>query len=130
MPFKEEIMKKLLKFVVIPVLATVLSLTAAGVAQAGPADVKFGYHFRDAFLGCAGVLPTDPPITLTPPIATCRPEAEAETFTMTFPGEGGSIAIQGGGELKVSKRGNPLDVDGGGLFARFDENGRLLQRSA
>ncbi len=124
-------MKKLLRFVVIPVLATVLSLTAAGVAKADDDDITFAYHFGDAFLGCAGFLPTDPPVPPDPDdptIATCRPEAKAETFTMTFPGEGGSIAIQGGGELKVSKRGNPLDVDGGGLFARFDENGRLLKR--
>lgn len=123
MPFKEEIMKKLLKFVVIPVLATVLSLTAAGVAQAGRGDVTFGYHFGDAFLGCAGVLPRIPVTGM----ATCRPEAKAEDFAGAFPG-GGSIVIQGGGELVVSKRGKPLEVDGGGLFARFDENGRLLKR--
>jgi hypothetical protein len=36
---------------------------------------------------------------------------------------GGSIAIQGGGELKVSKKGKPQHVKGGGLFAQFDENG-------
>ncbi len=129
MPFKEEIMKQLLKFFVIPVLATALSLATAGVAQAGRGDVKFGYHLGDDFLGCVGVLPTDPPVPPDPDdptIATCRPEAVADDIAEAFPGEGGSIAIQGTGELVVSKSGRPEDVNGGGLFAQFDEIGVLI----
>ena len=35
-------MKKLLKFFVIPVVVIMLSLTATGVANAGPGDMKYG----------------------------------------------------------------------------------------
>ena len=119
-------MKKLLRFVVIPALATVLSLTAAGVAKADGGDITFAYHLGDDFLGCAGVLPTDPRIDVIPGVPTCRPEAVAEDFAGAFPGEGGSIAIQGHGELEVDKKGRPEDVDGGGLFAQFDESGVLI----
>ena len=125
-------MKKLLRFVVIPVLATVLSLTAAGVAKADDDDITFAYHFGDDFFAaCVGVLPTDPPIPpdlMDPLMPTCRPEAVAETFTTTFPEEGGSIAIQGGGELEVGEDGEPEDVDGGGLFAQFDKDGVEISR--
>ncbi len=109
-----------------------LSLATAGVTKAASGDMKFGYHLGDAFLGCAGVLPTDSPIDVIPPtptmpgIPTCRPEAVAEDFVGAFSGEGGSIAIQGGGELKVSKKGKPQHVNGGGLFAQFDESGALI----
>jgi hypothetical protein len=118
-------MKKLLKLFVIPAVATMLSLTAAGIAKAGPGDMKYEYHLGDAFLGCAGVLPTDPPI----PVGagpTCRPEAVAEDFAGAFHGEGGSIAIQGSGEIKVSKKGKGKKVNGGGLFAQFDQWGNVF----
>ena len=110
--------------VTIAVLA--LSLATAGVAEAGSKDMKFGYHFGDAFLGCAGVLPTDPPIGVIPGDPTCRPEAVAEDFEGAFPGEGGSIAIQGEGEFTVSEKGKLKKAKGGGLFAQFDESGVLL----
>jgi len=119
-------MKKLLRLCVIPVLATVLSLTAASVAKAGPGDMKYGYHLGDAFLGCAGVLPTDSPIAAIPGTPTCRPEAVAEDSVGAFPGEGGSIAIQGSGEIKVSKKGKAQHVNGGGLFAQYDHWGNPM----
>ena len=117
------IMKKLQRFIVIPALATVLSLTAAGVVKADGGDITYEYHLGDTFLGCDGVLPTDPPIPVEMGTPTCRPEAVAENLKGFFPGTGGSIAIQGGGELVVDKRVRPEDVDGGGLFAQFDEFG-------
>ena len=116
-------MKKLLRLFVIPVMAAMLGLAAAEVANAGPGDMKYGYHLGDAFLGCGGVLPTDSPIPATPGTPTCRPEAVAENSVGAFPLEGGSIAIQGSGELKVSKKGKPQHVNGGGLFAQFDLSG-------
>ena len=121
-------MKKLLRFVVIPVLATALSLTAAGVAKARGGDTKFAYHLGDAFLGCEDVRPWDTPISPTPGVPTCRPDAVAENSVGAFLGEGGSIAIQGGGELKVSKSGKPKHVNGGGLFAQFNEAGTEISR--
>ena len=119
-------MKKLLKFFVIPVVATMLSLTATGVAKAGKGDMKYVYHLGDAFLDCGDVKPTDDPIPATPGTPTCRPEAVAEDSVGAFPSEGGSIAIQGGGELKVSKKGKPQHVKGGGLFAQFDQWGNVF----
>jgi len=119
-------MKRLLKFFVIPVVVIMLSLTATGVANAGRGDMKYGYHLGDAFLGCGGVLPTDDPIAATPGTPTCRPEAVAEDSVGAFPLEGGSIAIQGTGELKVSKKGKPQHVNGGGLFAQFDLWGNVF----
>jgi hypothetical protein len=114
-------MKKLLRIFVIPVITAMLGFTAAEVANAGSGDMKYGYHLGDAFLGCGeGTLPTDDPIPATPGTPTCRPEAVAEDSVGAFPGEGGSIAIQGEGELKVSKKGKPQHVNGGGLFAQFD----------
>ncbi len=121
-------MKTLLRLIVIPVVATMLSLTATGVAKAGKGDMKYGYHLGDAFLGCGDVKPTDDPILATPGIPTCRPEAVAGDSVGAFPGEGGSIAIQGGGELKVSKKGKPQHVKGGGLFAQFDQGGNEFSR--
>ena len=116
-------MKKLLRLFVIPVMAAMLGLAAAEVANAGPGDMKYGYHLGDAFLGCGeGTLPTDDPIPATPGTPTCRPEAVAEDSVGAFPGYGGSIAIQGSGEIKVSKKGKPQHVNGGGLFAQFDES--------
>ncbi len=123
----KTIMKKLQRFIVIPALVTVLSLTAAGVVKADGGDITYEYHLGDALLGCEGVLPTDDPIPIPEPVEpTCRPEAVAEDFAGAFPEEGGSIAIQGGGELVVDKRGRPEDVDGGGLFAQFDEWGNVF----
>ncbi len=125
-------MKQLLRFFVIPVLATALSLATAGVTKADSGDITFEYHLGDDFLGCEGILPTDPPIPIPrtkrkmPPAPTCRPEAVAEDFAGAFPQTGGSIAIQGTGELVVSKSGRPEDVNGGGLFAQFDEGGVLI----
>ena len=119
-------MKKLLRIFVIPVVAAMLGLTAVGVANAGSGDMKYGYHLGDAFLDCGGVLPTDPPILATPGTPTCRPEAVAENSVGAFPLEGGSIAIQGSGELKVSKKGKPQHVNGGGLFAQFDQWGNVF----
>jgi hypothetical protein len=117
-------MKKLLRLFVIPVMAAMLGLAAAEVANAGPGDMKYGYHLGDAFLGCGeGTLPTDDPIPATPGTPTCRPEAVAEDSVGAFPGEGGSIAIQGSGEIKVSKKGKGKKVNGGGLFAQFDQWG-------
>jgi hypothetical protein len=105
-----------------------LSLATAGVAEAGSKDTKWAYHLGDAFLGCEGVLPTDDPIDLDPNSATCRPEAVAEDFAGAFPGAGGSIAIQGEGELTVSNKGKLKKVKGDGLFAQFDENGNEISR--
>ena len=119
-------MKKLLKLLVFPVLATVLGLTAAGVVNAKSGDMKYGYHLGDAFLGCGDVKPTDPPIDAEPGNPTCRPEAVAEDSVGAFPGAGGSIAIQGSGEIKVSKKGKPQHVNGGGLFAQFDHWGNVF----
>ena len=116
-------MNKLLKFFVIPVVVIMLSLTATGAANAGPGDMKYGYHLGDAFLGCGDVKPTDDPILATPGTPTCRPEAVAEDSVGAFPGEGGSIAIQGEGEIKVSKKGKRQHVNGGGLYAQFDQWG-------
>jgi hypothetical protein len=118
-------MKKLLKFFVIPVVATMLSLTATGVAKAGKGDMKYGYHLGDAFLGCVDEsdLPTAPPIDVIAGTPTCRPEAVAGDTAGAFPLKGGSIAIQGSGEIKVSKKGKPKHVNGGGLFAQFDLSG-------
>jgi hypothetical protein len=115
-------MKKLLKLFVFPVLATVLGLTAAGVANAKSGDMKYSYHLGDAFLGCGEVKPTDDPI----PVGagpTCRPEAVAGDTAGAFDWGGGSIAIQGSGEIKVSKKGKGKHVNGGGLFAQFDHWG-------
>ncbi len=113
-------MKKLLRFVVVPVLATALSLTAAGAAKADDDDddIKYAYHLGDAFFGCVDLPIVPIPVGSMP---TCRPEAVAED-TSSF-GEGGSIAIQGTGELEVSKKGKPKRVNGGGLFHQFDESG-------
>ena len=120
-------MKKLLRIFVIPVITAMLGFTAAEVANAGSGDMKYGYHLGDAFLGCGeGTLPTDDPIPATPGTPTCRPEAVAEDSVGAFPGEGGSIAIQGEGELKVSKKGKPQHVNGGGLFAQFDLSGNVF----
>ncbi len=118
-------MRKLLKIFVIAVIATMLGLTTAEVANAGRGDITYVYHLGDAFLGCAGVLPTDPPISVGAD-PTCRPEAVAEDFAGAFPGEGGSIAIQGSGEIKVSKKGKGKKVNGGGLFAQFDQWGNVF----
>ena len=119
-------MKKLLRIFVIPVITAMLGFTAAEVANAGSGDMKYGYHLGDAFLGCGDVLPTDAPIPATPGNPTCRPEAVAEDSVGAFPLEGGSIAIQGTGELKVSKKGKPQHVNGGGLFAQFDLWGNVF----
>jgi hypothetical protein len=121
-------MNKLLNIFVIPVVVTMMSLTATGTAKAGPGDIKYGYHLGDAFLGCGDVKPTDDPIPATPGTPTCRPEAVAEDSVGAFPGYGGSIAIQGSGEIKVSKKGKPKHVDGGGLFAQFDESRNEFSR--
>jgi hypothetical protein len=87
--------------------------------------MKYGYHLGDAFLGCIAEsdLPTAPPIDVIAGTATCRPEAVAEDFAGAFPLEGGSIAIIGSGEIKVSKKGKGKHVNGGGLFAQFDQWG-------
>lgn len=122
----KTIMKKLRRFTVIPALATVLILSAAGVVEADGGDIRFEYHLGDAFFGCAELLPTDPPIPAVPGSPSCRPEAVAEDLNGNFPGQGGSIAIQGHGELEVDKRGRPEDVNGGGLFAQFDEFGNPI----
>jgi hypothetical protein len=119
-------MKRLLKIVVIPVVVIMLSLTATGVAKAGKGDMKYGYHLGDAFLGCGDVKPTDDPILATPGTPTCRPEAVAEDSPGAILGAGGSIAIQGSGEIKVSKKGKPKHVNGGGLFAQFDHSGNVF----
>jgi hypothetical protein len=116
-------MNKLLKVFIIPVVVIMLSLTATGVAKAGPGDMKYGYHLGDAFLDCGDVKPTDSPIPATPGTPTCRPEAVAENSVGAFSLEGGSIAIQGSGELTVSKKGKPKHVNGGGLYAQFDLSG-------
>jgi len=118
-------MKKLLTFFIIPVIATALGLTVAGTANAGKDDMKYAYHFGDAFFGCS-VLPTDSPEVVIPGVPTCRPEAVAEDSVGAFPGEGGSIAIQGSGELQVDKKGKPKKVDGDGLYAQFDHWGNLV----
>ncbi len=108
------------------IVVLALSLAAAGVTRAAHGDMKYEYHLGSAFNGCEGVLPTDPPIPVIPGTPTCRPEAFAEDFAGAFPGEGGSIAIQGQGELKISKKGKPQHVNGGGLFAQYDETGNLI----
>jgi hypothetical protein len=115
-------MKKLLRIFVIPVITVMLGLTAAEVANAKSGDIKYGYHLGDAFLGCDGHLPTDSPV----PVGagpTCRPEAVAGDTAGAFDGFGGSIAIQGSGELKIDKKGKPKHVSGGGLFAQFFDSG-------
>jgi hypothetical protein len=101
-----------------------LSLTATGVAKAGKGDMKYGYHLGDAFLGCVteSDLPTASPIDVIPGTPTCRPEAVAQDFAKV-PMEGGSIAITGSGEIKVSKKGKHQHVKGGGLYAQFDHSG-------
>jgi hypothetical protein len=119
-------MKKLLKLFVVPAVAAMLSLTAAGVANAKSGDLKYGYHLGDAFLGCGDVKPTDDPIDAEPGNPTCRPEAVAGDTVGAFDGYGGSIAIQGSGEIKVSKKGKPKHVNGGGLFAQFDHWGNVF----
>jgi hypothetical protein len=105
-----------------------LSLTATGVAKAGKGDMKYGYHLGDAFLECVNEsdLPTASPIDVIPGTPTCRPEAVAQDFAGAFPMEAGSIAITGSGELKVSKKGKPQHVNGGGLFAQFDLSGNVF----
>ncbi len=118
--------KRFLSVGTVTIAVLALSLATAGASKAASGDMKYGYHLGDDFLGCAGVLPTDPPIVVDPDDPTCRPEAVAEDFAGAFPGMGGSIAIQGEGELTVSEKGKPKKVNGGGLFALFDESGILL----
>ena len=118
--------KRFLSVGTVTIAVLALSLATAGASKAASGDMKYGYHLGDDFLGCAGVLPTDPPIVVDPDDPTCRPEAVAEDFAGAFPGMGGSIAIQGEGELTVSEKGKPKKVSGGGLFALFDESGILL----
>jgi hypothetical protein len=118
--------KRFLSVGTVTIAVLVLSLATAGVTEAK--DVKWGYHFGDAFFGCTD-LPKDGSIEVEAG-PTCSPEAVAEEdFAKAFPGEGGSIIIQGGGELKVSKKGKPKKVKGGGLFAQFNEAGDVLVSS-
>jgi hypothetical protein len=118
--------KRFLPIGTVTIAVLALSLATAGVAEAGSKDMKYEFHLGDAFLGCGDDLPTDGPIAVIPGDPTCNPEAAAEDFAEAFLGEGGSIIIQGGGELKISKKGKPKHVKGGGLFAQFGEDGKMV----
>jgi hypothetical protein len=100
-----------------------LGLASVGVAEAGSKDLEYEFHLGSAsFPGnqCVGVLPTDPPIPVNPGgPANCRPVAVAEDFAGTGTG---SIAIQGEGTLKVSDKGKPKKVKGGGEFAIYSSS--------
>ena len=119
--------KRFLSVGTVTIAVLVLSLANAGVTEAHSKNMKWEYHFGDAFLGCPGVLPTDGPIPVEAG-PTCSPEAVAEDFAGQF-SEGGRFIIQGGGELKISKKGKPQHVKGGGLFAQFNEAGDVIVSS-
>jgi len=99
-------MKKLLTFFIIQVIATVLDLAAAGVAIAGPGNIKYAYHLGDAFPGSAGVLPTDSPIPIPDPVEpTCCPEAVAgDTLRGPSRGTVGASPSRAQARLKSARR--------------------------
>jgi hypothetical protein len=133
--------KQLIPICTVTFVVLAMTLNVASARGGSKGDLRYEYHFGDASPACDDVMPTDDPIPVGSS-PTCRPEAVAEfnpnappptvELTMKLLG-GGSIAIQGAGELTLSKKGKPKHVDGEGPYAIFgpptmhDPHGKLLE---
>jgi len=118
--------KPLIPICTVTFVVLAMALNGASAHGGAKRELRYEYHLGDASPACDDVKPTDDPIEVEPG-PTCRPEAVAGINPMVpvVPGlpiqlqGGGSIAIQGAGELAVSRKGKPRHVDGGGTYAIF-----------
>ena len=118
--------KPLIQICTVTFVVLAMALNGASAHGGAKRELRYEYHIGDASPACDDVKPTDDPIEVEPG-PTCRQEAVAGINPMVpvvqgLPIQlqgGGSIAIQGAGELAVSRKGKPRHVDGGGTYAIF-----------